>query len=85
MGINQQARADFSAIFAAFKAATSPTRAQRRKYVAAIVDADNELLQKLDKQNTESAQAFADSKPSQYTAFVDALPDVTLDPVDPNA
>lgn len=90
MGINKQARYDFATIFAAFKTANTPNRAQRRKYVAAVCDAANEWLSKFDRQEAAAAQAFAGSKPSQFSSFRDALPDVALDqaptdPVDPTA
>lgn len=80
MGISKQARDDFSADVTAFKQTNTPTRAQVRKYVAALVDAGNEWLSKFDRQEAEAAQAVADSKPSQFSSFRDALPDVALDP-----
>ena len=84
MGIIATARADFTAAFAAFKA-TSPTRVQRRRYVAALVTAGQEWLAKHDAQDNAAAQVFADSKPAQFSTFVDALPEPALDAVDPLA
>lgn len=83
MGINKTARDDFNAIFAAFKTANTPNRAQRRKYVAAVCDAANEWLAKFDAQDAAAAQGFAATKQAQFNNYEDALPDVTLDPVDP--
>jgi hypothetical protein len=82
MGILATARADFTAAFAAFKA-TTPTRAQKRRYVAALVTAGQEWLAKHDAQENAAAQDFAASKPGQFDAFVGALPEPVLDPVDP--
>lgn len=83
MGIIKTARDDFAADVAAFKMAATPTRAQLRKYVASLVTAGQEWLAKRDADDNGAAQAFADSKPGQFSTFVDALPDPTLDPVDP--
>ena len=83
MGIIATARNDAAAAFAAFRAATTPNRAQRRKYVAALVTWGQEWLAKFDADDNGAAQAFADSKPGQFKTFVDALPDPALDPVDP--
>jgi hypothetical protein len=80
MGILATARADF----AAFKA-TSPTRAQKRRYVAALVTAGQEWLAKHDAQENAAAADFAASKAAQFNAFVDALPEPALDAVDPLA
>lgn len=83
MGIIKKASDDFATDFADFKAAGSPTRAQRRKYVAAIVNAGNEWLAKFDAQENTAPADFAASKPSQYQTFTDALADPALNPVDP--
>lgn len=83
MGIIKTARDDFSAALAAFRAATSPNRTQRRKYVAAIVDAGNEWLAKQDRQDADAPAGFAATRQGQFNTYVDGLPDVTLDAVDP--
>lgn len=85
MGIIKTARDDFSAALAAFRAATSPNRNQRRKYVAALVDAGNEWLAKHDAQEGAAPAAFAATRQGQYNTFVDGLPDIALDAVDPQA
>lgn len=51
MGIIATAHADCAASFAAFKLATTPNRAQRRKYVAAWANWCNEWLAKFDAQD----------------------------------
>ncbi len=79
MGIIKQAADDFDAALAAFKAATSPTRAQRRKYVAALVTRGQEWLARFDAQDNAAPADFAASKAGQYKSFVDALPEPTLD------
>jgi hypothetical protein len=84
MGIIATARADFASAFAAFKA-TTPTRAQRRRYVAALVTAGQEWLARFDAQENAAAQDFAASKPGQFSTFVDALPEPALYAVDPLA
>ena len=84
MGIIKQARDQFAADVAAFKA-SNPTRAQMRKYVAALVDAGNEWLAKRDAQDAAAPADFAASKQGQFNAFVDALPDVNLAAVDPQS
>lgn len=78
MGILKTAHDDFESIFAAFKAATTPTRAQKRKYVAALVTAGQEWLAKFDAQENSAAADFAASKPGQFSTFVDALPEPTI-------
>lgn len=83
MGIIKTASDDFDADVAAFKLSATPTRAQLRKYVAALVTRGQTWLSKRDADDNGAAQAFADSKPAQFSTFVDALPDPTLDPVDP--
>lgn len=82
MGIIKTARDDFDADVAAFKLST-PTRAQLRKYVAALVDAGNEWLSKRDAQDAAAPAGFAESRQAQFKSYVDALPDVSLDPIDP--
>ena len=84
MGIRKTASDDFTAAFAAFKA-TSPTRTQRRTYVAAIVNAGHEWLAKFDAQDNAAPADFAASKASQYQTFTDALTDPALNPVDPQS
>lgn len=85
MGIIKTAADDFDAALAAFKATTSPTRAQRRKYVAALVTRGQEWLARFDAQDNAAPADFAASKAGQFKAFTDALPDPQLDanPVDP--
>ena len=84
MGIIATARNDFTSAFAAFKL-TTPTRTQRRRYVAALVTAGQEWLARFDAQDNASAADFAASKAAQFNAFVDALPEPALDAVDPLA
>lgn len=83
MGIINTARTDVNAARAAFKAATTPTRAQLRKYAAASVDAWNEWLSKFDAQDSAAPVDFATSKAAQFKTFTDALPEPVLNPVDP--
>ena len=83
MGIIATARADATAAFAAFKLATTPNRAQRRKYDAALVTWGQEWLAKFDEQENAAPTDFAASKQGQFNAFLNALPEVTPDPVDP--
>jgi hypothetical protein len=77
MGIIKQAVDDFDAAVAAFKA-SGPTRAQKRRYIAAIANRAMELLSKLDAQDAQAAADFAASRPAQFANFVDALPEPTL-------
>lgn len=83
MGIIATARTDFDAVRAAFVTATTPNRAQRRKYVAALVDAGNEWLAKFDAQDNAAPSDFAATKAAQFKTFTDALPEPALAPVDP--
>jgi hypothetical protein len=83
MGIIRTARDDVAASIAAFKTATTPNRAQLRRYVAAIVDAGNEWLRKRDAQDGAAPADFAASRQAQFNAFVAEIPDPILDPVDP--
>lgn len=78
MGILKQAADDFDAVFAAFKAATTPNRTQKRKYVAALVTRGQEWLAKHDAQEAAAPVDFAASKQAQFATFVDALPEPTL-------
>lgn len=84
MGIIKQARDQFAADVATFKG-TAPTRAQLRKYVAAIKDAADEWLAKRDAQDNAAPSDFAASKQSQFDTFLDGLPDPDLTPVDPQS
>ena len=84
MGIRNDARNAFKAELSAFRA-TSPNRTQLRRFVAALTDAGQEWLSKRDAQDNAAPQAFADSKQGQFNSFLDALPDVELDSVDPTA
>lgn len=83
MGIIATARNDAAAAFAAFKLATTPNRTQKRRYVAALVTWGQEWLARFDEQENAAPADFAASKQAQFTTFVAALPDPTLDPVDP--
>lgn len=85
MGIIKTARDDISADVAAFKAASSPNRTQKRKYLAALSDAVNELINKHDAQDVAAPVDFAASKQSQFDTYVGTLPEPTLNPVDPNS
>lgn len=85
MGIIKKASDDFATDFADFKAAGSPTRAQRRKYVASIVNAGQEWLSKFDAQENAASADFAATKTAQYQTFTDALADPALNPVDPQS
>jgi hypothetical protein len=58
-------------------------RSARRRQVANLVSAAQEWLTKFDSQEASAAADFAASKPTQFSAFVDALPDVVVDPNDP--
>jgi hypothetical protein len=78
MGIIKQASDDFDADLVAFKASATPTRAQLRKYVAALVTRGQEWLAKRDAQDASAASDFAASKAAQFSNFTDALPDPTL-------
>lgn len=78
MGIIATARSAFKAALATFKA-TSPNRAQLRRFVAAIVDAGNEWLSKHDAQESAAPQAFADTRTAQFNTFVATLPEVTIE------
>lgn len=83
MGIIKQAHDDHAANRAAFKAANTPTRAQMRKYVAAMADAGQEWLAKFDAQDAAAASDFAATKTAQFKTFTDALPEPAMAPVDP--
>lgn len=83
MGIIATARTDAALAFAAFRLATTPTRAQRRKYVAALVTWGQEWLAKFDEQENAAPAYFAASKAGQFNTFLDALPDVVPDAVNP--
>lgn len=86
MGIRKDARNAFKAALATWRTANpAANRAQVRRYVAYITDAGHEWLAKRDAQDNAAPQAFADSKQGQFNSFLDALPDVELDPVDPTA
>ena len=84
MGIIKTASDDFDAALTAFRS-TNPTRAQRRKYVAALVTRGQEWLARFDAQDNAAPGDFAASKQAQFRAFADALPEPQLDtnPVDP--
>jgi len=81
MGIITTARTAFRSALATFKA-TTPTRAQLRRFVAAIVDAGNEWLAKHDAQESAAPVDFAASRTAQFNTFVAALPEVTIDDKD---
>lgn len=79
MGIGRQ---QFLTALDAIKLAAT-TRAVRRRQVAALVTAGQEWLAAHDAQDNTAAQAFANSKPAQFSTFVDALPEVVVDAADP--
>lgn len=85
MGINRKASDDFAATFSAFVAANGTTRAQRRKYVAQMVNSGNEWLAKFDAQDNAAPSDFAASKKSQFDTFTATLADPALTPIDPSA
>jgi hypothetical protein len=86
MGINATARSDFLADLAAFKAANpGATRAQVRRYVASLHDASGEWLSKRDAQDSAAFADFAASRQALFKAFTDALPEPSIDPVDPQS
>lgn len=83
MGIRNDARNDFKADLAIWRSANpNATRAQVRRYVAALTDAGQEWLAKRDAQDNTAAAAFAESRSAQFSSFVAALPEVQLDAVD---
>lgn len=84
MGITATARTAFKAALSAFRA-TSPNRAQLRRFVAAVVDAGNEWLSKHDAQESNAAPGFATSRAAQFATYVAALPEVELDDRDDEA
>lgn len=74
MGIGrQQGRAALTAI----RAAT--TRAQAREQVADAISILNEWLSKRDTQDSAAFAGFAADRPTQFSNFVDALPEPTVD------
>lgn len=84
MGIRNDTRTDFAAALTAWrKANPTATRAQVRRYVAALTDAGQEWLAKRDAQDAAATTGFAASRTAQFATYVAALPDVTLDAVDP--
>ena len=83
MGIITTARLDFSSALEVFKASTIPTRAQKRRYVAALVTAGQEWLNKHDAADAAAPAEFAATKAGQFKAFTDGIADPVLDPVDP--
>lgn len=82
MGIIADARTDLRTLLT--QRLPALTRAQRRRYVAALVDAGQEWLARRDAQDSATPTDFAASRPAQYATFVEALPEVTLgvDPVE---
>ena len=82
MGLIADARTDLRTILT--QRLPALTRAQRRRYVAALVDAGQEWLSKRDAQDAATRSDFAASRPAQYATFVATLPEVTLgaDPVE---
>lgn len=83
MGIIATARNDAAAAFAAFKLASTPTRTQKRRYIAALVTWGQEWLARFDEQEAGAPVAFAESKAAQFNAFIHTLPEVAPDPVNP--
>lgn len=83
MGIIATARTAFRSALTSFEA-TTPNRAQLRRFVAATVDAGNEWLAKHDAQEVATPKQFAAGRAAQFTAFMNAQPKVALDadPID---
>lgn len=81
MGIKRIAADNFEEDLAAFKA-SGPTRAQKRKYVAALVDRASEWLSKFDAQEAAAPANFAASKQAQFNAHLDALGEPELAVID---
>lgn len=78
MGITATARTAFRAALTTFKA-TSPNRAQLRRFVAAVVDAGQEWLAKTDKQEVDALAGFASSRGGQFNTYLGTLPYVTIE------
>ncbi|HEY1086484.1 MAG TPA: hypothetical protein VGE37_02275 [Archangium sp.] len=85
MGIIKQGRDAVQTEWQAWQAA-NPTanRDQKRKFLAAMSNAVNELLAKRDAQDNSAPGDFAASRQAQFKTFTDALPEPTLDPIDPS-
>lgn len=80
MGIIRQAADAFDQSLTNFKDLTpGSTRAQRRKYVAALVTRGQEWLARFDAQENAAPADFAASKKAQFNTFVNALPEPVLD------
>jgi hypothetical protein len=75
MGIGRQT---MRAGIATVKAATN--RASLRAQIADMVNMGNELLAKIDLQDASAPVEFAASRLSQYNSFINALPEVNVDP-----
>ena len=84
MGIKTTARNDFLSVFTSFVSGSTPTRAQKRKYVAELGAVCNEWLYKWDAVDNDAANGFAASKQAQFKSYLDTLSDPTIDPVNPN-
>lgn len=74
MGIGRQ---QGRACLAAIRAGTN--RANARSQVADAINILQEWLAKRDVQDAESYRGFAESRPTQFDNFVDALPEPTVD------
>ena len=86
MGTNKQAAEAFAQSLTNFKDANpTATRAQRRKYVAGLVNRGHEWLAKFDAADVAAPAEFAATKSAQFTTFTDALADPVLTPVDPQS
>lgn len=81
MGINKKAADDLDAMFAAFIASTTPNRTKQRKYMTQVLNRAGAWLAAFDAQDATAIDAFK----TQQQAALDALPQPTLAPVDPNA
>lgn len=66
----------------ALRAATA-NRTQLRRQVAALVTAGQEWLARFDAQQNAAPADFAASRPGQFSTYLDSLPDVQVDAVDP--
>ncbi|MFZ5440452.1 MAG: hypothetical protein ACOZQL_10610 [Myxococcota bacterium] len=86
MGIGLSTANDsWAAILAQFPAGTANRHKKLRRQAAAHAERFAEILAKLDEQLNAAPQGLADSKAAQYSTFVDALPEPTLNttPNDP--
>lgn len=86
MGIIRQGSDAFEQSLTNFKDLNpSATRAQRRKFVAALVNRGNEWLAKFDAQENAAPADFAATRQTQFNTFLDALGEPALDAVNPQS